>query len=316
MPVNKDLSDLPPATPSGGIQPSATSILARPLADAWWQQYQDSGAINKPKVIPELPYRGSDASRRCDRALGFTLSGEPRSDEVTPSGHWRMGLGTMVHNEMQALLASIWPDAEFEVPLDLTVIGIPGSQSADILIDKTEHGKVVGEIKTKGGFQFKGSTTAFKGPPSGPQDGELEQLATAVCAADADIGVLVYFAMESVSVDTSANLGVGEYARFCAEFQITRAEAEAIVDYERKRINRVLAAVRAGQVPTRQIHSRKADEGAVIFNPKKGAWRAGQMQPNGDFHVTNTGTIWYCGYCPWQATCIEQNEGTETESLF
>jgi hypothetical protein len=120
-----------PRVQKQGHPPDPNPVYVTALAHAWYAEAQANG-LDNPKVIPELPYRASDASARCDRDLYYRLTGTEKSNPPTIADQWRFGLGHFVHDGVQKYLPLIAPNARAEIEVDLRPIGIEGSGHCDM----------------------------------------------------------------------------------------------------------------------------------------------------------------------------------------
>jgi hypothetical protein len=307
MPINRDLSDLPSSS-GYGDPPRAVPRLVTKLAEAWHAQLTDEFAHG---AIPELPYRGSDSGKRCDRQLQYSLSKLPDTDPNDIASVWRMNIGTMVHEAIQRIFPAAFDGdgttVEVERVLDLREIGIPGSQRVDMVLTNAEGVVVPLELKTINGFGFKKMATTFKGPPDGPRSGHRLQLAFSVVALDAPYGVLGYLSLENISPDLLKSMyGPDALAvqQFAAEWVVSRDEAEVLVARERRRIERVLKAVDAEVLVSRELSDPEYPLGATVVNPSTGAWSVLDQGM-----VVETGRTWMCDYCNQRSRCIQDGPG-------
>ena len=301
--IKKDLSDLPRAERDEGIPPVSNNMIAEQLANAWFDQYVARGNADKARAIPELPYRASYASKRCDRQLYYALSETPETEPLTPASAWTMGLGTMVHDALQSVIESNWPDAECEPNIDLRAIDIPGSGHADVVL--RDDGVLV-EVKTTGGFSFKMMATSFKGAPQGPRFSYLLQAAMLAAALGLPKIVIALLSLEPVSPQLAENYASSDAGRFAAEWHYLTDDLMPFVHTERARIARVLDYVAAGELPARELHDPEYPAGAVVTAPM--AARAPWVVYNEDRSaVVDTGSYWGCAYCPWRTQCDKDN---------
>lgn len=125
------VNDLPRKT-TEGFPPVPTPLYVTKLAEAWFAEATEEG-LDNPKVLPELPYRASDTSTRCDRALHYKLNDVEKSNPPTMADHWRFRLGHLVHEGVQKYVGLIVPNARAEIEVDLRSIGIEGSGHADMV---------------------------------------------------------------------------------------------------------------------------------------------------------------------------------------
>lgn len=306
--IKKDISDLPLAERSEGTPPNDGNLIAEQLALAWFAEYRKDG-LDKARAIPELPYRASYASKRCDRQLWYAMADVPESEPLTITSAWSMGLGTMVHDRLQQVLATILPEAECEPDIDLRVIGIPGSGHADVVL--RDYDTLV-EIKTTGGFAFKMMATSFKGAPEGPRFGYLLQAGMMAKALGVSNVVIAVLSLESVSPQLAEAYATTEAGRFAAEWSYTVDELDDVIEHEVERVNRIVDNIKNLVRPNRVLDDPEYPDGAIVTDPL--AKRAPWVVADDDGHVVDAGQYWGCAYCPWQSRCAEDGLGVQIVS--
>jgi hypothetical protein len=297
MPIHRNLEDLPRAHGPDGNTPARNNFVAEALAQAWFDEYLKLEEKKGGLAIPDAgPYRASYASTRCDRALWYKLTGVAETNPMTIADAWNYGLGTLIHEGLQPAVATVFPDAESEVVVDLRTIGMPGSAHADQIIVHDGHRTLV-EYKSIGGFQFKIMATGFKGPATGPRYGAVLQAAMAAKAAGCTRIVIAYLSKENVSVGMASSYANTEAGRFAAEWHYTVAELEENIEYE---IERVMGLLERADAPPREIHDPEYPTGATIQAPlaDRAPWTIAE-----DGIVLDTGTTWMCGYCNHRDQC-------------
>ena len=294
MPINRPIDDLPMPDRPVGNQPATSSVVVDRLANAWYEH--DQAAHNGAKAIPELPFRLSAVSNRCDRQMVYSMTNEPASNPPTIADSWRMGLGTMVHESLQSVLANFGDGWQSEVTVDLRDIGVDGSGHVDLYNPAT---KTVVELKTVNGFSFKMKATGFKGPAEGPSWAHILQGALAARALGADTMIIAYLSMELVGPELARSYSTSEVGRFAAEWHYNMADLNPAVDKEIARIRRLTAAARAGVLPSRMLDDPSIPAGASVVSPQTGNWSVVDAVGN----VQQAGKVWFCNYCRYQDTC-------------
>lgn len=303
--VKLDLSSLPPVQNPESNRPVANPEFVSAIAEQWYDRYLESGANSRARAIESLPYRASYTAFRCDRQLYYALTGAPR-EEPTIAEAYRMSLGTLVHSGLEESIKAAFPTAQFEVQVDLQSIGVPGSAHADI-VTYLEDGSVdaVVEVKTVNGFGFKSMATDFKGPAQGPRSGHVLQAALSAHALNARRVVVSYLSMENLSPSTKRYVD-SEIGRFAAEWHFSREEFVPLAKKEAERIRKVAHWAQpyddALIVPT-TLHDDEVPESAFVNDPDRGMW----ITTGTAGEITNTGRIWYCDYCNWRDTCVNDN---------
>lgn len=302
--IKKDISDLPMAERSEGKPPNEGNLIAEQLAHAWFAEYRKDG-LDKARAIPELPYRASYASKRCDRQLGYALADVPESEPLTITSAWSMGLGTMVHDRLQQVLTQILPEAECEPDIDLRSIGIPGSGHADVVLRDDD---TLIEIKTTGGFAFKMMATSFKGAPQGPRFGYLLQAGMMAKALGLSNVVIAVLSLESVSPQLAESYATTEAGRFAAEWSYTVDELDDDIMAEVHRVRNILDGIEDGVLPDRVLDDPEYPIGATVTAPM--AARAPWVVTNDEGNVVDSGQYWGCAYCPWRSKCDADGGGS------
>lgn len=299
MPLAKDLSGLP-ATPAHGEPPVKDPSIGPLLAAAWADAFVDTEAhpVDLPMSHESARIRFSWAGS-CSRQIGYRLTEAEITEPLSPADHWRFGLGHLVHDQMQAVVQAAFPGAEVEVKTSFENGALAGH--GDVLIpDHNEAGSktISVEIKTINGFGFKKAVGA-RGAAEGPRTSAKLQGALNALAQDADELVILYLSMENLSPREAKNIGADEIGRFCAEWRYPRAEFEPWAEAERERLLQILALVDVGSMPAANIPAEMPMD-ARIIDPVKGFW---QVKENGK--VTDAGSTWQCGYCPFQTICAK-----------
>lgn len=335
MPINRDLSGVPRRT-EAGLPPSKHPFAVTALAEKFYEQYVNTGAA---LAIPEAGnYRASYTSKRCDRQLYYALAGVEPSNPVTIADIWRFALGELVHTALQSARGAAHPEALHEPHVDLRPLGIDGSGHVDVL-----DGDLLIELKSINGFSFKMTSTSMKGPPQGPRYGAVVQAALLAAGINAAGHVLVpevnkdgEVELHQVDVEEIKRIVVGylslelvgpgmvdvivnddddfgrEVARFTAEWHFTMDELQPIAEYEVGRIRRIKHMVERQQIPVRALHDPEYPAGAVIASPKvkSAPWQL----VDGDV-VEDSGTTWFCGYCPHIDQCVADGPGSPGEDI-
>lgn len=312
MAVARDNSTLPRSAPAiDGVLPHAPR-WGQALAAAWEQQSDHND--HKPHAR-DTPFRASDAGM-CAHALGHKLIGSAVTG-MDMSGHWNVGLGTIVHEKWQEVMPTLYPDAEFETTWDIDGV-VSGSSDCVLVVERPTNGvllpvKVVLEGKTIGGYGFK-SAIGVQGNDVGPKHEHVIQLAMNVVGQDADEGTLIYWAKECLSATMLKKYlkrepgPEDEAQRFTAEWTFSRDYLEPIALAEVNRLRRVAKVVAEGRLPRRVIPSTDLPQGHVIVDPQatidKGRWET----RNDDGEVNGSGQWWGCGYCRYRSACTTMLE--------
>jgi hypothetical protein len=306
MPLARDNSDIPRT--AGGNPPDAEPRFGHLLAEAWAARSQETHQKSRADVehYIRLGWAG-----KCARDIGYRLTDTPPSNPTDVDGYWRMGLGTMVHEQLQDVITELWPHAEVEKVVGAEsdeTFGFPASGRTDLFIieftDEPRPGKRISvEFKTVNGFGFKSMIGANKGPAEGPKTGALFQAALNGRAHGADEVVIVYLAFECLSdrvLDTlvAKNGGTADASRkFIAEWTYAMSDLDEMVDHELGRLKQIVRLVDAGELAPRFIPLEMPPRSRIV-NPATGAWEQAI-----DGNVLRGGTTWWCQYCNYRDIC-------------
>jgi hypothetical protein len=259
------------------IEPLFTQLLVTSMRDERIETGPKEQAF-------DTAFRHSDGGK-CTRYLGLKLAGVPFSSEFDLAADWVTSVGTTLHEMWQESLLARYPDAQIELKVrngDLT----SGHIDAFIVINGVRFSY---ELKSINGYGFSKAVGVMKQhggalvPPEGPKVPHIIQASLNAFASDADYAVLGYLALESISMQVAANLGLGELDRIMAEWVISRDQYEPVARSELARLADVRDAVEAGVIPMAQA---VADD-----------WSAIWLNPNNNFRD------WRCWYCPYLDKC-------------
>ena len=278
--------------------------LFLPRIVEYWEQ--DREAPSNPEGTR---WRGSQAAS-CARQVAYATAG---SEETNPPGladKWRMGLGSTVHEIMAPAMerwagkdSSLKIIEEWETPL-----GEHGYGHADMLIETAEGQRILFELKTINGFGYKQSVENGQGP----RWSAILQGSMYAHAAEADLLVIGYLAMELISPGRAAAKGIDEVGRFASEWHYTKDQFTPWAEAEIARLEGITSAVHDDGVPAHEIPRRFSHYdpdipfGAEITAPSNGKW----MLRNEENAVIDSGTAWQCRYCRFQDLCIKDNNET------
>ena len=290
--MSKSIRDLPVAAePVGGEEHWAHKVdsggYSQIIADTWAAKWKRDG--DKPHAVEGTRFRASMAGN-CLRQLGYYAIGAEVSDPPTPADLYRMNVGTMLHEILQAVA---FEGAQMEVPFEIPAISLSGS--ADVWYPDS---KTVIEVKSAGGFPFK--KIGVFNIAEGPKDNHLRQVALAAHALGAETIVVLYIGLETVNRGDMEKYGLTDQQRWLAEYVYSYEDLKPLALKEIGRISAATAVLDAGSLPER--HMPDMPDGATINKPKpnsgKPTWTVVE-----DGVVTDTGTHWACDYCRYQTLC-------------
>lgn len=327
MPIKDPLPEgMPRRRENAGHPPSDNDFVAAAIARVWYEietgqrdpitvpiEIGKYGPDRRPLAIPEAgPYRASNAGTRCDRAAYYQLAGTPVTNPPTLADMWRMATGTIIHDVLEAIAEIMFEENDqvtnvrVEPKVDLRNVKIPGSGSGDIVMEYDGVGTAV-EVKTVGGFKYKLAATSFNGPPKGPDYGHIVQGLIAALAQGLERLVIVYVAMENVSVEQAEKMGLTDTQRFAAEWHFDVTRLNELLGAEQDRVAELLEAVERNDadpettvLPPRELRTSEVPAGAIVQSTRTGAWTV--VGADGDT-IVDTGKTWMCGYCRHRDQC-------------
>ncbi len=256
------------------VEPQLTQLLV--------EQVQAEAAAAGPKAQAyDTPFRHSDAGS-CSRRLSFKALGVPESDPFDPASTWVAWVGTMLHEHWQAAVQKSFPQAEIEPRVTSDI----ASGHLDLLL-KIPGQTICFELKTVNGFKYANAVGVDKShyrrkDPGGPDEKHIVQCALNALAADADLMVIGYLAMESISKKCAEVCGFSEYERILSEWTYTRDEFEPIARAEQARMWAIKAAADQGILAPALVY----EKGQYI-----------DLDPNA------SRTYWACDYCSHFSIC-------------
>ncbi len=311
MTIKKDLSDLPVSTPAeaeGWPPIPLEDQLATPIMEFWMEHRPN----HREKAIPGTRFRGSDAGS-CARALGYIDQNEPVTNPPTWADYYRMDLGTLVHNQVQAMAEQVWGDhVQVEVVTDYRP-DINGSGHGDmavrIVFDAPGDDGIVVirrihvEIKTVNGFKFRNMIGAGKAPAKGPGMSHVLQASLNARHDACDEMRLMYFSMENTGKYRQDGEDPHGMGLFTAEWAFNRTEIERFATLEAERVGDVFDQVDAGTFPDRNV---LMDDGSIVTieQPLRGLWVRHE-----DGFIVDNGKTWQCDYCRYRDRCIDDGPG-------
>jgi hypothetical protein len=303
-----------------GNAPDAVPRFGHLLAEAWQAVQNDAYAHTKSRTDVEHYVRLGWAGQ-CARKIGYQLLEVEPSNPADLAATWRMSLGTLVHEGLQAAIVAAYPGAEVEKIVGAEhdeTFGFPVSGRSDVyLVSDTipetgEEKHTLIEIKTINGFGFKKAIGA-RGVAEGPKSGALYQAGLNARAHGADEIVLLYLSLECLSQREADKLP-GDPAperKFLAEWTYTAADLAPLIDEEIVRLRKIVkmadeiayVAKHDGsyrpKLPPRSV-PLEMPKRARIVDAAKGIWHV-----EVDGNIMDHGSYWGCGYCDHQSTCIQ-----------
>lgn len=301
MAIRNNLSNLPQGKAEVHDEPPAKDPkFAGLLAAAWAAEYIESEARS---TAAPCRIRHSDAGK-CSRAISYQLLGEPVSEPLTLADHYRFNMGTLVHDQYQAVITALFPDALIE---NVVTFGQPDAQGrvlsaghGDVCVTLSDDGvRYSVELKTINGFGFQ-KAIGLKGAAEGPRSGAKIQAALNALGSDADVMVIVYLSLDVIGAGPAQKAGLKEWERFSAEWRYERDEFEPIALAEIERFNEIVLLADSDILAERYLPDPDIPEGARITNPTKGTWTV-----EVDGRLWDTGTTWQCNYCAFQTKCAD-----------
>ena len=278
------------------MEPIFESRITSLLAKEWAEK------AKTPKPTARGTKFRYSSSFGCERQQTYAAWGAEPSEAMDEAGAWATGLGTLVHEALQEAIGRVYPDAEFEVASGNENI----SGSCDALLQV--NGKwVLYELKTMGTYSFDKQVgwnrmRATLGDAQGPALKAIAQAGMNALGIEKDRGIEIEYvvlgslALEALSKQKAATMGISEPSRFSGEWWLTRDQWEPIAISELNRVERIAADVENGYIGER---SARDDNGRDIW-----------LDP--------LGSAWQCAYCAYRTTCVADGPGAPsvTESVI
>jgi hypothetical protein len=239
----------------------------------------------------DTPFRHSEAGS-CSRRLSLRAMGVPETDPFDQGSTWVAWVGTMIHEHWQKSVLRIFGDqatAEIGVTSDIA------SGHLDMLLDLGDQ-RVCYELKTVNGFKYSKAIGVDKShfrrlPPDGPNESHILQCALNADAAGADLMVIGYLAMESLSKKCAEVAGFSEQERILSEWAYTKEQFAPIAEAEKARMRQIKA---------------KADDGILVDALVVEKGNVIRLDPNA------SRPAWNCDYCSHKSICRKFGPGEQT----
>jgi hypothetical protein len=262
-------------------EPQLTHILVTQLEIA------AQAAGTKPQAF-DTPFRHSEAGD-CSRRLSFRALGVETTDPFDLGSRWVAWVGTMIHEHWQQAVLSVFEDlAEAEVKVGTDI----ASGHLDLLLNLPDQ-RVCYELKTVNGFKYSKAVGVDKShyrriPAEGPNESHIIQCALNADAAGADLMVIGYLAMESISKKCAEVAGFSELDRILSEWVYTRDQFMPIAEAEKQRMRDIKALADDGILAEASV----VEKGNVLL-----------LDPNRERPA------WNCDYCSHQSICRKFSPG-------
>lgn len=277
-----------------------TPIMTDSLIREWIEEHKASGP--KPTAF-DTALRFSSAGD-CSRALGYQALKYPVTNEFDAPAIWVTGLGTIIHEMVQAAIGRRYPGAVFEPKGalgDITSGHADGVIDGDIIsavIPEWQGGRALFELKTMGGFAFEKSIGLKRrnreiDNPEGPRTSALLQSAINAYVHDCDTLIIGSISLESASKGVASGAGLSEIGRFIAEWHIPKSVWMPWAEEEISRQTNIVESARKGWLSQPNIVIDVDDLGLRTLN----------IDP------TSSRPYWKCDYCPYKETCIKDGAG-------
>lgn len=273
-------------------KPLLTNVLGEKL-------HQES-QVPKP-TAKGTPLRYSSA-HSCERQQSYAaLNAEP-TEPVDFAGAWVMGMGTIVHEALQAAIAEKYPSAEFEVASSDPTGNISGSCDALITADTMgpdwKFGNLLFELKTMGTYSFDKQIglNRMRGTianPEGPALKAITQAGMNALGIEAERGITIdaivmgSITFEAVSKQKADKLGMENRDRVMAEFWVSRSEWEPLAQAELHRMSVLASSLTEG-----------------FLGERVAIGDAGERK-----NLSPAGDDWNCMYCQFRTVCLQDGPG-------
>lgn len=306
MPIERDLSDLPPARKlaTRNWPPDPHTRVMHVLAERWMREEEGNP---RPKAA-DTRFRHSDGGG-CARAIAYASLDVPHSNPVDIAGYHVMGVGKVFHDLIEAEMRERYG---MEAEVVCLIDGFDGSGHADGELSYTlgagpdaqqyapgQKVVVVVEYKSTGGYAFK-MAVGERSQPQGPKWGAVVQGALNAYARHADELIIGMISFEAISKGIAERKGFNDVQRFCAEWTLTRDEYRPIAEREMRRVTDILAGLDEGRLPARTLDDPSYPERMLITDPRKGIY----VEYDEHERMVDQKTTWHCSYCRWQDLCV------------
>lgn len=275
-------------------------LLVHRIAENWKE------GSEAPYTPPSMRWRGSWAGK-CARNVAYDTLGVEKTNPPSLADHWRMGLGSVVHEllepAVQKWVADSGVHAEEEV--SVTFDG-EGYGHVDLVLQTPEGKTIVLELKTINGFGFKQCVENDEGP----RHSHVLQGSLYASALNADLLVIGYLSMELISPYRAEAKGIDDVGRFAAEWHYTPDEFVPLAQKETFRLSGIAeqaheTGVASSIVPRFSHSDPDIPFPAEVVDPSTGRWELREVDSDGSFRVMNSGRAWQCRYCDYQERCVE-----------
>lgn len=249
-------------------------------------------AERKAQAYP-TPFRFSDAGA-CSRVLAYAALGLEPTEPMDAAGLWVTGLGTMIHEMLQAALKRRYPQARVEIKGLIETV-TSGHCDALVVINGVRW---LYELKTTGGYAYDKATGLNRkghkrGDPAGPRRGALLQAGLNAMAHECSMVAIGYIAMEAVSMQLAEKLGLTQLDRVLAEWHIPEEVWRPLAEDEIVRQRQILQAIDTGQLPVAQAIDDDGEPEYLDPLARRPSWR--------------------CVYCRYRSRC--EHDGAHRQQL-
>lgn len=272
------------------------------IGTAWYERYLEEGRDRKPFSISGARWRASWAGM-CARRVAYEVAKTEISDPTTAADAYRMNIGTMLHEDIQAVIERAYPGSKVEMAVKIGDGDVFGAGSIDVYLLLPDERKILIEVKTinptgwkglfgqrEGGAKYQAVMQGAVSAASLPEDQRPDQV------------VIAYFALEATQPAVRDRSGMipTEFGRFAAQWTYSREEYEQIASEEIARMERIVQIVDDDGVhfvprvipdPWKPRHE--------IVDPAQSEYR----ERNRDGWATKKVRTWECNYCPFQSHC-------------
>ncbi len=265
---------------------------------------------------------GASGAGGCSRELGFRMSGVEKTDPMTESGFHSTGMGSLIHDAIQAELivnppsgySKVRAELPFRLPIPGTPLEIYSQADLCFYVGKGVNAPIdeVCDIKSLAPFGLRMKVTK-----EGPDRGHLLQNTMAMRALGVDKGRIAYLATAELKGRDRLVTEPGKddfRGNRYAEFTYTMDDMSDALDDELIRFARVWEITQQeGHPPTRVPAAIPGamPKGARIVDPESGAWQLWVKRENGEPALMDSGSTWRCRYCDWQTACVAGVQAVE-----
>jgi hypothetical protein len=285
------------------------------IGTEWYKHYVESGQTHKPFSVEGARWRASWAGM-CARRIAYSVAKIEESDPPSATDAWRFKIGSLAHEEIQAVVNRLFPDSQVEMAVK---IDKHGAGSIDLYIVLPDGTTYLIELKTIGSTGWGGLFPSTKDESGAKYQAIMQGAVSAAALGDRqpDYLMVAYWSLEPAQEWRRRSLGMpdSDFGRFSAQWTFSKEEYLQIAEEEIDRMERIVELVdeepNGWQMVPRVIPDPWKPRHEIV-DPAASQYR----ERNGAGWVKKLVKTWECNYCPFQSFCadaIEREIAAQTE---